>query len=147
MNAAVWIGGIMEERSIKLPKWLKLTGVTIILAACILFSNYMGRLGYYQKAMAELTFADVDIASVPDGVRRGEFDARRLAAEVEVTVRGGRLEAIRLIDHVNERGKAAEAILDAMVREQRLDVDVVTGATNSSRAIRKAVENALTGKK
>lgn len=33
------------------------------------------------------------------------------------------------------------------IEEQKIDVDVVSGATNSSTVVKKAVENALTGEK
>jgi uncharacterized protein with FMN-binding domain len=42
-------------------------------------------------------------------------------------------------------GKKAEAIVPAIIEAQNLTVDVVSGATGSSKAILKAVENALVG--
>ena len=39
--------------------------------------------------------------------------------------------------------KAAETVINEIVDEQRIDVDAVSGATNSSIVIKKAVENAL----
>ena len=36
-----------------------------------------------------------------------------------------------------------EKLADDMVKQQSLNVDAVSGATNSSKVIRKAVENAL----
>ena len=53
---------------------------------------------------------------------------------------------IELIEHVNEKGAAAEVLPDRMLEEQRVDVDAVSGATSSSNVIRDAVYNALTGK-
>ena len=49
---------------------------------------------------------------------------------------------IELTEHQNGRGTPAEAILEEMLREQTTDVDAVSGATCSSRVIRKAVEEA-----
>lgn len=45
--------------------------------------------------------------------------------------------------NTKERGESAEKIVDEIIKEQRSDVDVVTGATNSSNVIKKAVEEAL----
>ncbi|MGD9567753.1 MAG: FMN-binding protein [Sedimentibacter sp.] len=42
-----------------------------------------------------------------------------------------------------ERGKAAEIVINSIVKQQNIKVDAVTGATNSSKIIMKAVENAL----
>ena len=50
---------------------------------------------------------------------------------------------IRILEHKNERGQAAETIVDQIVSEQKIDVDAISGATNSSKVIKKAVENAL----
>lgn len=41
--------------------------------------------------------------------------------------------------------KVAETIIDKIIDEQKIDVDAVSGATNSSTVIKKAVENALKG--
>lgn len=43
-------------------------------------------------------------------------------------------------------GKPAEAIVEDIVENQSIEVDAVSGATNSSRVIMKACENALRGK-
>ncbi len=50
---------------------------------------------------------------------------------------------INILEHRNERGKSAEAVTNRIVEEQTIDVDAVSGATNSSTVIKKAVENAL----
>lgn len=39
--------------------------------------------------------------------------------------------------------KKAEKIIDEVLREQTLDVDVITGATRTSKAILKEIERAL----
>ncbi|WP_313562885.1 FMN-binding protein [Ruminiclostridium cellobioparum] len=45
------------------------------------------------------------------------------------------------------RGAKAEAIVDKIISEQSVTVDVISGATNSSKVILKAVENALESQK
>ena len=49
------------------------------------------------------------------------------------------------MEHRHERGKAAEKVIEKIIEEQKIDVDAVSGATNSSTVIKKAVENALNG--
>lgn len=66
-------------------------------------------------------------------------------AKVEVDVSGGKIIDVRILEHRQERGKAAEAVANEIVDEQRIDVDTVSGATNSSIVIKKAVEVALKG--
>lgn len=54
---------------------------------------------------------------------------------------------LELIEHYNDRGESANVLPQRMLDEQRIDVDGVSGATSSSKAIQEAVYNALTGKR
>ena len=67
-------------------------------------------------------------------------------AKVQVTVRNGAITAIDIREHKNGRGEPAELVADRMIQEQKIDVDIVSGATSSSIVIKKAVENALRGR-
>ena len=60
-----------------------------------------------------------------------------------MTVRDHRLESIELLEHENGKGTPAEVILERMLQHQTTAVDTVSGATCSSKVLRKAVENAL----
>ena len=66
---------------------------------------------------------------------------------MEVTVQNGEITNINILEHRHERGKTAEVITDCIVDEQKIDVDAISGATNSSTVIKKAVENALKSRK
>lgn len=94
--------------------------------------------------MAALTFDEIDLTKVDDGVYEGQCDTGVVRARVQVTVRDHQMESIELLEHENGRGTPAEAILGQMVQEQTTAVDAVSGATCSSKVIRKAVENAIT---
>lgn len=97
----------------------------------------------YKKAIKETTFSDIDISNIPDGVYVGEYDVNFIFARVEVTVQNRAITNITILEHRNERGKPAERIVDRIIKEQKINVDAVSGATNSSIVIKKAVENAL----
>ena len=73
----------------------------------------------------------------------GEYDVNFIYAKVEVRVQNGEITDIIILEHRHEHGKAAETVINEIVDEQRIDVDAVSGATNSSIVIKKAVENAL----
>lgn len=122
--------------------------IYILLAAVLLTGlGYVGKSGldvmYYKKAVEELTIESIDLSSVKDGTYTGSYDARLVAATVKVVVEGGKITDIKLVKHKNDRGKAGEAVVDEILKQQTPDVDAVSGATNSSRIIMKAVENAL----
>ena len=61
-----------------------------------------------------------------------------------MTVQNGAVTNIDILEHKNGRGSRAEVVVDRIVEEQKIEVDAVSGATNSSTVIKKAVENALT---
>ena len=106
---------------------------------------YLKSVADYKKAVKETTFEDIHISDIPDGVYVGEYDVDFIYAKVEVTVQNGEITNINILEHRHERGKTAEAITTKIVDEQRIDVDTISGATNSSTVIKKAVANALRG--
>ena len=108
---------------------------------------YLKSVADYKKAVKETTFEDIHISDIPDGVYVGEYDVDFIYAKVEVTVQNGEITNINILEHRHERGKAAEAITNRIVDEQKIDVDAISGATNSSTVIKKAVENALKSRK
>ena len=60
------------------------------------------------------------------------------------TVNNGLLEKIEVLKNVNnEYSLKAEAVLDRVIADQSLKVDVISGATTTSKALLKALENAL----
>jgi uncharacterized protein with FMN-binding domain len=97
------------------------------------------------KDLAESRIGPVDLALVADGSYRGMFETLPIKVTVEVDMKDHRLGDIRILRHENGKGKAAEGIVAAMLEQQRVDVDVIAGATYSSKAIQKAVSAALTG--
>ena len=105
---------------------------------------YLKSIGDYKAKVAALTFDEIDLTKVEDGIYEGQCDTGVVRARVQVTVRNHRLESIDLLEHENGRGTPAEAILSQMVQKQTTAVDAVSGATCSSKVIRKAVENAIT---
>ena len=104
---------------------------------------YLKSIGDYKAKVAALTFDEIDLTKVDDGVYEGQCDTGVVRARVQVTVRDHQMESIELLEHENGRGTPAEVILDQMVQNQTTAVDAVSGATCSSKVIRKAVENAL----
>ncbi len=99
----------------------------------------------FTREYEKLTIGDVNPTAVADGVRTGTCDIGPVVVEAEVTVAGGVITDITLKKHVNGQGSAAEAITAKVIEAQSLKVDMVSGATISSKVILKAIENALTG--
>ena len=117
----------------------------LLLIGLICGAVYLKNVADYKRAIGETTFDEIDIADVSDGIYIGEYDVNFIYAKVEVTVEDGEIVSINILEHRHERGKAAEKIIEKIIEEQKIDVDAVSGATNSSTVIKKAVENALKG--
>ena len=88
----------------------------------------------------------VDISSVPDGKYEGSSETMLVKVNLIVTVADGKIENIEILKHECGKGKPANAIVDVMTKENRIDVDTVSGATFSSELITDAVRNALRNK-
>ena len=114
-----------------------------VLIGLITLATYLKRVADYKQTVSEISIEEINILDIPDGVYVGECDANYIYTKVEVTVHSKKITSIRIIEHKNERGRAAEAVLEEIISEQRIDVDAISGATNSSIVLKKAVEKAL----
>jgi uncharacterized protein with FMN-binding domain len=115
----------------------------VVIGAAVVGGIYLANVNAYKDAVVNMAYADVDISSVPDGSYTGECHVGFIYAKVEVTVKDGAIVQIDLLEHKNERGKDADSIIDDIVAQQKVDVDEISGATNSSKVIKKAADNAL----
>ena len=87
-----------------------------------------------------------DLSKIADGTYRGNSKVGPVRVTLDVSMRGSSMASIQIIEHRNGRGKKAEVIVPEIIKAQSLDIDVVSGASYSSKAILQAVEKALTGK-
>ncbi|MBP7072288.1 MAG: FMN-binding protein [Clostridia bacterium] len=122
----------------------------IVLAAVIvliaIITAVFGAKSYIEASLVKLTetsIPDVDLSKVADGVYKGSHKVFPVEAEVRVTIENHKIIGIELVKHFNGQGTAAEVIPDRVTEAQSLKVDIVSGATYSSKVILKAIENAL----
>lgn len=110
------------------------------------FITYITGFNNYQKNIANIEINGINLENVKDGIYKGECDVGYIYVKAEVVIKDGMIVSINLLEHRNERGKYAENIIDNIISEQKTGVDAVSGATNSSNVIKKAVENAITNR-
>lgn len=126
----------------------KKIGLWIIAALIILCliggSIYLVKVWNYQKTVKSLTYSDIAIEDIESGTYIGEYNVDFIYAKVAVTVENKAVTQIEILEHKHERGTPAEKIIDDIIQQQSIDADAISGATNSSKVIKKAVENALT---
>ena len=86
------------------------------------------------------------VAETADGVYEGSGAGLNGQIKVSVTVSGGKITEVKVLEHSETAGisdPAIEKIPAAIVEAQSADVDIVSGATFTSKGIIEAVKNAL----
>ena len=99
----------------------------------------------YRRIVDNIEISTPDLSRVADGTFNASFDAILVSADVSVTVESGVITEIVINDHHTGRDDArrAEVVIIDVVENQSLEVDTVSGATNSSLIILNAVQIAL----
>jgi uncharacterized protein with FMN-binding domain len=93
------------------------------------------------RAMA---IGHVDMQAARDGTYRGEYAYGSFTYAVDVTVADHRItEIIVVANRDTTHAKKAEGVLPRVLELQKNDVDAISGATTTSKALLKAIENAI----
>ncbi len=119
--------------------------VVVVLVLVVAFRVVFSKLESNLEELNSLAIADVDLNTIEDGTYEGSYGSFPVSAIVEVTVKNHEITDIKLTDHSNGQGQPAEVLPERVVEAQSLEVDVISGATYSSRVILKAIENSLNG--
>lgn len=126
-----------------MKRYIIISIIAIAVVAGIFTIKYIKSISDYKQKVKNIVIEDINLSNKEDGKYIGEFDANVISAKVEVEVKNKKISNINLIEHKNERGVPAEVITQNVVEAQSLKVDVISGASNSSKVILKAIENAL----
>lgn len=94
------------------------------------------------KEGKDVEINSIDISKLEDGTYVGKYSKNRWTSEVEVSVKGKKIENIKLLSEPLTPNVADE-LSKKILEEQNVNVDVISGATVSSKAYLKSVENAL----
>lgn len=98
------------------------------------------------KYIKNMDITHIDPSTVPDGEYTGEFPFRqKYLYRVKVTVKSGKIDNIQVLENgtENEYAEKGVGVVPRMLKKQSLEVDAVSGATVSSKALMKCVEKAL----
>lgn len=95
-------------------------------------------------AVRNIKIENVNLQEIDDGIYRGSYTYGSYTYEVEVKVNDHKISEIDIVSNRDtSHSKKAEGIIIKVVEEQSLDVDIVAGATTTSKALLKSIENAL----
>lgn len=134
----------MEKKKLS-TRWKVLIAVGCVLLALILagggFAIWMtSGLSKYSK----MSIADVDLTNLKDGTYTGSFNGGRFSNTVSVTVKDHKITAVDVVKDVRFKAPDKVGLLfDRVIEEQTPNVDTIAGATVTSKAFLKSVENAL----
>lgn len=119
----------------------------ILIALGLVVLGTAGSLFYFSRGLQEgaaLEIGEIYPAEQEDGRYTGSYDFRRWSNELEVVVENGEIIEIRLLDDMMVvDGELADKIFSRVIARQSLEIDLVGGATVSSKAYLKALENAF----
>lgn len=96
----------------------------------------------YKNSIKTLQPKAVSFANFENGTYSGTYDMDYVKVNLEFKVKDGLLTDLVILEHENGKGAPAEALVDEILETQNTDIDVVSGATASSKAILLAIENA-----
>ena len=85
-----------------------------------------------------------------DGVYTGTGTGYGGTITVQVTVENGNIVSVEILSAPGETAsfmRRAEGVIDLVIQNQSWEVDVISGATYSSKGILAAIQNAITGEK
>lgn len=95
------------------------------------------------KETAALDIKTVDLTQIPNGTYTGSYDSYRWSTTVKVTILDHRVTDIQSVKIQDGRDDLTNDLSEMVISEQTPDVDAISGATASSNAYLKAIENAL----
>jgi uncharacterized protein with FMN-binding domain len=87
---------------------------------------------------------EINLVQIDDGTYSGSFKSLLIKVQVEVTIQNHVITDIIILEHQNGQGDDADVIIDDVLLEQSINIDFISGATYSSKAILLAIGDALT---
>lgn len=86
----------------------------------------------------------INPAQLKDGVYRGNYNGGRWSNEVNITLKNKRIIQIAIAKSVVfEKPEVSRELINKVIEKQDTDIDIISGATVTSKAYLKSIENAL----
>jgi len=114
--------------------------VTVVAVAFVLFWVVALYGGTLNRTSGRLTLSPLNLATVADGIYEGSAKILHVAPKLRVTVSTGRITAITVVSPIYGD---VSGLIARVIKAQSLDVDGISGATISTKAFLKAIDNAL----
>lgn len=117
-------------------------GIALVLAVSL--TAYVVLQNLTVTSLRRLPVEDIPISGVADGTYRGEANVGGFQYVVNVSVQTGRITSIDVVSNrTDPYAMLADGTRRKVLEAQRLKVDMVTGASTTSKAFMLAIEDAL----
>lgn len=123
----------------------------LIISICILLVLSIGVYVFYilpserkLDAVRTMAIENINLDKIEDGIYNGEYHYGTFTYKVKVSVQQHKINDIKVTDNRDSsHAKKAEEVINNVLESQKINVDVISGATTTSKALLKAIENAL----
>lgn len=113
----------------------------------LLIGSFAIYLTYGLKKGLNVRINDIDLSAVRDGEYTGVYNSGRWSNKVNVTVKDHKITGIKYIkDVVFSMKPVQDKVISDVEEKQSLKIDAISGATVTSKAYLKSIENALNHK-
>ncbi len=121
---------------------LSIKSLRYVILLCLVLSIFSCK--NESKKIREMEINGVDLSRIEDGEYVGSFTHYDFIYKLQVEVKDQRIANIRVLSFKNGKHRdKALAVIPRVLEKQSLGVDVVTGATKTSKILLKAMESAL----
>ena len=122
--------------------------IKIILSATFLLVLIIGGTGFYMtrgvNSGKNMIINHINASQLKDGVYNGKYNGGRWSNEVNVTLKDKKVKQIAIVKSVVfEKPEVSRELFNNVIKKQDTNVDVISGATVTSKAYLKSIEYAL----
>ena len=118
--------------------------ISIIILIAVIVAGGIFYLNNRLEAGSKIEMNGLVMSNINDGIYNGNYKSGRWSNELKVTVKNNKITDIKIIDDVDfvQEGIADE-LFKRVIEVQNTKVDSVSGATVTSKAYLKSIENAF----
>jgi len=122
--------------------------IKIILEIICLLILIIGGTGFYMtrglNSGKNMVINSLDASQLKDGAYKGKYNGGRWSNEVNVILKDKRITQIAIVKNVVfEKTEVSRELINKVIKKQDANVEVISGATVTSKAYLKSIENAL----
>ncbi|TCK92838.1 uncharacterized protein with FMN-binding domain [Natranaerovirga hydrolytica] len=119
----------------------------ILITIVIILGIGIGGVFYLARGLEtvqEEEVKDIEVLQLEEGTYYGRYDQGRWRNEVEVTILDNKIIDINFVEDVVFKDESVQnQLIQKVIEEQSVLVDTISGATVTSKAYLKSIENAL----